>query len=95
MPSLQLKLTDNHTRYNSLTHNFFNYAVRCSGTLDRYRVDHLSGMNAGRSLVHCAVSFETGSGRTSIASKYRRREICRDYDIILVVILIVISIGRI
>jgi hypothetical protein len=36
-----------------------------------------------RNFFNCAVFFETGSGWTSIVSKDRRREICRDYDIIL------------
>jgi hypothetical protein len=46
------------------TRNFFNCVARCSGTPGRYRADHLSGMTAGRSPVHCAACLEAGRGST-------------------------------
>jgi len=65
MPSVQLKLVDDQTRYIP-TRNFFNCAARCYGTLGRGREDHLNGINVGRPPLRYAASLKTRSGLTPI-----------------------------
>jgi hypothetical protein len=40
----------------------FNCGARCSGSPAPYRAGHLTGMNVGRSPLHCVASLETSGG---------------------------------